>query len=376
VTIVEATKQLEPRQAGVGWDGARLDEMLATSERLFADTGSYMGLTGDLELKGSDPIGYEKLFSRLRGGLVSARETAMNISASPIVKELGELCFALYTPEGDSIALSTGIIVHIHTMSDALKYMVRSGWEDNPGIEPGDIFANNDPVIGDVHNADVQTFVPIFWEGELVAWAGGVTHVLDIGAKTPGGVPFGPITRLDDGLDLPCMKIGANDELAAWHLKRCELQTRAPMYYLLDEKTRLAGCHLIREAVERVILEEGIDRFKQFSREVIEEGRRSFKSRIREMTVPGRYRSPAFGELTLTDKEALPAQARRDLVMHSPFEVRIGGDGTYELDYDGCSAWGHHSLNCTPSAMQGRSGCSSRRRWCATTRSTTAPTWR
>jgi N-methylhydantoinase B/oxoprolinase/acetone carboxylase alpha subunit/acetone carboxylase gamma subunit len=353
MAIVDATRELEPAAGAIGWGGARLDEMLAESERLFAETGSYMGLTGDLELKASDPIGYEKLFSRLRGGLVSARETAMNISASPIVKELGELCFALYTPEGDSIALSTGIIVHIHTMSDALKYMVRNGWEDNPRIEPGDIFANNDPVIGDVHNADVQTFVPIFWEGELVAWAGGVTHVLDIGAKTPGGVPFGPITRLDDGLDLPCMKIGSDDELAAWHLKRCELQTRAPMYYLLDEKTRLAGCHLIREAVERVILEEGVDRFKQFSREVIEEGRRSFKSRIREMTVPGRYRSPAFCELTLTDKEALPAQARRDLVMHSPFEVRIGGDGTYELDYDGCSAWGHHSLNCTPSAMQG-----------------------
>ena len=93
---------------------------------------------------------------------MSARETALNISASPIVKELGELCFALYTPEGDSIALSTGIIVHVHTMSDALKFMVRNGYEDNPGIRPGDIFANNDPMIGDVHNADVQTFVPIF----------------------------------------------------------------------------------------------------------------------------------------------------------------------------------------------------------------------
>ena len=139
----------------------------------------------------SDPIGYEKLFSRIRGGLVSARETALNISASPIVRELGELCFALYTPEGDSLALSTGIIVHVHTMSDAIKWMVRNGYEDNPGIRPGDIFANNDPTIGDVHNADVQTFVPIFWEDELIAWAGGVTHVLDIGASTPGGVPVG-----------------------------------------------------------------------------------------------------------------------------------------------------------------------------------------
>jgi N-methylhydantoinase B/acetone carboxylase alpha subunit len=331
--------------------------MLAESERLFEETGRYYGLE-TLAMKETDPIGYEKLFSRLRGGLVSARETAMNISASPIVRELGELCFALYTPEGDSIALSTGIIVHVHTMSDAIKWMVRKDYERNPAIRPGDIFANNEPTIGNVHNADVQTFVPIFDETdptrpELVAWAGGVTHVLDIGATTPGGVPVGPTNRLEDGIDLPCMKIGDHDELSTWHLRRCETQTRAPMYYLLDEKTRLAGCHMIREAVERVILEEGIDRFKQFSREVIEEGRRSFKARIREMTVPGRYRSPAFMDVTFSGKPSLPVHAQRDFLMHSPFEVRIGGDGTFELDYDGCSAWGHHSMNCTPSGMQG-----------------------
>jgi len=108
------------------------------------------------------------------------------------VKEIGELCFGLYTPEGDSVALSTGIIVHIHTMSDAIKYMIRTGYEDDPGISPGDIFCNNDASIGDVHNADVLTIVPIFWEQELVGWAAGVTHEIDIGAKTPGGVPIGP----------------------------------------------------------------------------------------------------------------------------------------------------------------------------------------
>jgi N-methylhydantoinase B/acetone carboxylase alpha subunit len=350
MATIEATRE-EPK-AGIGWDGRSLAGMLEESESLFAATGRYAGLR-ELELMRSDPIGYEKLFSRLRGGLVSARSTALNISASPIVRELGELCFALYTPEGDSIALSTGIIVHVHTMSDAIKWMIRNGYEDNPRIRPGDIFANNDPTIGDVHNADVQTFVPIFWEGELLAWAGGVTHVLDIGASTPGGVPVGPTMRYEDGIDLPCMKVGEGDELARWHVERCRKRTRASAYYLLDERTRLAGCHMIRDAVERLVAEEGVERFKRFSREVIEEGRRSFKARIREMTVPGRYRAPAIFDAEFADKEQLPARARRDIVMHSPFEVRIGGDGTYELDYEGASAWGWHSMNCTPSGMQG-----------------------
>ncbi|MDX6687963.1 MAG: acetone carboxylase, alpha subunit, partial [Baekduia sp.] len=286
----------EPAAAPIGWAGQSLAQMLATSEELFERTGYYHGLE-HLPLKDADPLHFEKLFSRVRGGMVTARETALNISASPIVRELGEISFALYTPEGDNVALSTGIIVHVHTMSEAIKFMVRNGWEDNPSIRPGDIFANNQPTIGDVHNADVQTFVPIFnpeKPGELLAWAGGVIHVMDIGASTPGGVCVAPTTRFDDGIDLHCMKIGERDELARWHLKRVSMQSRAPGLYVLDERTRLSGCHMIRDAVERLVLEEGTDVFRQFMREVIEDGRRDFKSRVRGLLVPGRYRSSGF----------------------------------------------------------------------------------
>ena len=193
MATVESEKELLP-----------LQELMAERERQFAQTGAYAGLTGDLAFKQGDPILFEKIFSRLRGGLVSARETAMNISASPIVKELGELCFSFYTPEGDSVALSTGIIVHVHTMSDVIKHMIREGFEENPGINPGDVFCNNDSLIGDVHNADVQTIVPVFWEGRLVGWVAGVTHVIEIGASTPGSLPVGPISRFEDGIDIPC----------------------------------------------------------------------------------------------------------------------------------------------------------------------------
>ena len=354
MAIVAQTHDLEERDLPpIGWDGKTAKEMLEESERLFEESGSYHGLEGDLELQKDDPIRYEKLFSRLRGGMVSARETAMNISASPIVAEIGELSFMLYTPEGDSIALSTGIIVHVHTASDAIKFMIRQNYEENPGIAPGDIFCNNDAMIGDVHNADVLTMVPIFWEGELLGWAGGVTHEIDIGAKTPGSVPVGPISRFEDGIDIPARKIGANDELYADHVEAGRRGTRTPMYWTLDERTRVAGCHMVREAVERVILDEGVDTYKQFMREVIEEGRRSFQSRVRELTVPGRYRSPAFIEVPFADEEQLPEHARVDTMMHAPTELRITRDGKIEFDYDGASSWGYHSMNCTPSAMQG-----------------------
>ena len=230
MATIETVRELEEGRAPIGADGQTLKQMLEGSEARFEATGFYQGLA-DLEMKESNPLHFEKLFSRVRGGMVSARETALNISASPIVRELGEICFAVYTPEGDNVALSTGIIVHVHTMSEAIKFMVRHGWEDNPGIRPGDIFANNQPTLGDVHNADVQTFVPIFDpEGrELIGWAGGVIHVMDIGATTPGGVCVAPTTRFDDGIDLHCMKIGERDEIAQWHWKRVsDAEPRAP----------------------------------------------------------------------------------------------------------------------------------------------------
>lgn len=343
---------LEKPEKPIGWDGKTLKGMLEESEAFLEKTGRYWGLQ-ELKLKDTDPILYEKIFSKIRGGLVNARETAMNVSASPIVKEIGELCFALYTPEGDSVALSTGIIVHVHTMSDAIKYMIRQEFEENPGIASGDMFINNDPLVGDVHNGDVQTLVPLFWEGEIIGWAGGVTHEIDIGALTPGSVPVGPTHRFEDGIDCPVLKCGAKDTLFRDHELRCEKATRTPMYWKLDERARIAACHMIRRTVEEIIQEVGVETYKAFIREVIEEGRRSFLVRMREMTVPGRYRSPAFTEYSFSSETRLPVHARVDKMMHAPLEINIHGDGTFELSFEGADAWGWHSMNCTPSAMQG-----------------------
>src|SRR5436190_381741 len=162
-------------------------------------TGHYNGLTR-LELRERDPIRYEKLFSKLRGGLVHARETAKKIAASPIVEQEGELCFTLYNAAGDCVLTSTGIIIHVGTMGAAIKYMIENAWEVNPGINPGDMFTNNDCSIGNVHPCDIATIVPIFWEGKLVGWVGGVTHVIDLGAMTPGSMSTGQASRFGDGL--------------------------------------------------------------------------------------------------------------------------------------------------------------------------------
>lgn len=74
--------------SGIGYQGQTLTQMLEGSEQIFSQTGRCHGIN-DLALKAKDPIRFEKIASRLRGAMVGARETAINISASPIVREVG-----------------------------------------------------------------------------------------------------------------------------------------------------------------------------------------------------------------------------------------------------------------------------------------------
>jgi acetone carboxylase, alpha subunit len=309
-------------------------------------TGHYNGLAR-LELREKDPIGYEKLFSKIRGGLVHARETAKKIAASPIVEQEGELCFTLYNAVGDCVLTSTGIIIHVGTMGAAIKYMIENNWEDNPGINPGDMFTNNDCSIGNVHPCDIATIVPIFWAGKLIGWVGGVTHVIDTGAVTPGSMSTGQVQRFGDGYQITCRKTGVNDQPLRDWLHESQRSVRTPKYWILDERTRIAGCHMIRDMVEEIIAIEGLEAYEKFGFEVIEEGRRGLQSRIKAMTLPGKYRKVAFVDVPYAheDIQTPSAFAKIDTIMHSPVEMTIRPDATWRLDFEGASRWGWHTFN-------------------------------
>lgn len=344
-----ALKQNETNKGnktGIGWDGQTLKQMREEMDEISRSTGHYAGLES-LPFKESNPIQYEKIFSKLRGGVVHARETAKKVAASPIVEQEGELCFTLYTPEGDSVVTSTGIIIHVGTMGAAIKYMIKNDYEENPRIQDKDIFCNNDCQIGNVHPCDVHTIVPIFWEGELIGWVGGVTHVIDVGATAPGSMTVGPVSRYDDGYQIACRKIGSNDTLSKDWLIESQRAVRTTKYWLLDERTRIAGCHMIRDLVLDLIQEEGTDIYKSFIREVIEDGRRGFINQIKTLLIPGKYRQVSFVDVPYKDLQ-VPPYAQVNTIMHAPSEMAIHKDGKFEIDFEGVNRWGWHSYNATP----------------------------
>jgi acetone carboxylase, alpha subunit len=329
-----------------------LRQHLEESERLLADTGRYRGLAA-LAMKEKDPLLYERIYSRLHSTVVSAREAARRIAASPGVREVGEMVVALYTAEGDAITLSTGILVHVHTMSRFIKWMIRHDYEADPGINPGDIFANNDAFIGTVQVPDVMDVVPLFHDGELVGWAGAVCHELEVGGITPGGDVALAQERFTEGMFVCAEKVGLNDDLRRDYIVRCERCLREPVYWIMDEKAKVSACLDVRDRVLELIAEIGIDAYRAVVGEFIEEARRTQLDRMRLMSVPGRYRGVSFyGHVTAPGQQLLPL-GRQQALFHLPMEVTVDREGFTTLDFEGAGPWGYHSLNCTPAAMDG-----------------------
>ncbi|RVE92137.1 MULTISPECIES: hydantoinase B/oxoprolinase family protein [Sinorhizobium] len=329
-----------------------LQRRLLESERLMEETGCYDGIT-ELRLRRQDPLKFETLHTKLRAYCVSAREMARRISASPGVREVGEMVVAIYTPEGDAIALSNGIMVHVHTMSRFIKWMIRNGYEQNPCIRDGDIFANNDAFIGTVQVPDVMDVVPIFHEGTLVGWAGAVCHELEAGGITPGGDVCLAQERFTEGLFVCAEKIGENDEIRRDYVIRCERNLRMPIYWVLDEKAKVAACIDMRESVKQLIDEVGLEYWQRLSKEFIEEGRRAQLARTRQLTVPGIYRGHTFYGHVTEGKPGFQPLADPNWLYNIPIEMEITSEGKIRLDFDGTQPWGYHSMNCTPAGMDG-----------------------
>ncbi len=337
---------------GIGEDGKTLKEMLAENNRLFQETGCYAGITEPHVLK-EDPVKAELFHSRILASLIAGRETTRMISGSPFVNEIAELCIGLYTPEGDNIAQSTGIQTHIRPMGETIQWMIDNNYEQDVGIGDGDLFCSSDTSIAGAHPVDVYDILPIFWQAELVGWVCTVIMEIDIGAVGPYCMALPNAERASDGLRFCAEKVGFNDQLRRDFELKIERSVNMPDIFLLDRKGAIAANIRIREDVNNVIREFGLDYYKVGIRELIEEERRNQLARIKQRTVPGRYRNVAPLELYLADQPVAWLPGKQDTIRLVPLQMDILPSGRLVLDFEGTGEWGWHPCNCSPSALWG-----------------------
>ncbi|MFD4138204.1 hydantoinase B/oxoprolinase family protein [Streptomyces sp. NPDC058572] len=120
-----------------------------------------------------------------------------NTAHSVNIKERLDFSCALFDADGNLIANAPHIPVHLGSMGESIKEVLRR----NEGqMRPGDVYAINDPYHGGTHLPDVTVVTPVF-EGEelrfLVASRG---HHAEIGGITPGSMPAFSRTIDEEGV--------------------------------------------------------------------------------------------------------------------------------------------------------------------------------
>jgi N-methylhydantoinase B/oxoprolinase/acetone carboxylase alpha subunit len=252
----------------------------------------------EIERRGMErltPIDVELLTHKLSAIVEEARDVYMSLSISEGIIT-GDMNCGLFTASGDPVTVGTGIYFHTLLNNAQLKY-INKYYRDDPtvGLSDGDIYFFNDELSGGVHCMDMFTAMPIFWNGELVAWAECGGHQGETGSITPGGFAPTAKSRYDEGLHIPCMRIGENFVLRRDILDFMTGAVRNGFVFEADLRSRVATMLLIRNRFLRELERKGVDYVLGGMRQILVDGERNARTRLREIN-DGIFRSVLFND--------------------------------------------------------------------------------
>jgi N-methylhydantoinase B len=128
-------------------------------------------------------------------------------SKSTIIYETLDYGVAITDADGRLVAQGNGVPLFIGTL-DAAVNAVRDKFGASGQLRPGDIVVTNDPYGGGgTHLSDVSLIMPIYHEGELVAFVGNKAHWTELGGKDPGSWTTDSTEVYQEGLQFPNVKL-------------------------------------------------------------------------------------------------------------------------------------------------------------------------
>ena len=220
-----------------------------------------------------------------------------NTAYSVNIKERLDFSCALFDTEGNLIANAPHMPVHLGSMGESIKAVIR----ENAGrMQPGDVFALNDPYHGGTHLPDITVITPVYSDGAVsgepsprpspaggrgskadslplslrgagwgeggprpLFYVGSRGHHADIGGITPGSMPPFSTRIEEEGVQINNFKLVDRGVLREAEmialLESGEYPSRNPAQNMADLKAQIAanekGVQELRKMVEQFSLE-------------------------------------------------------------------------------------------------------------------------
>jgi N-methylhydantoinase B len=292
-----------------------------------------------LDIPVLDPIRLEIIANGLRSIADECFVALMRSSYSTNIKERKDHSIAIMDKNGRLVVQAALTLpIHIASMGGLMKCVLEKYGED---IHEGDIFIANDPhTAGGTHLPDINYAMPIFIEGEMVAFVCNIAHHADIGGMVPGSMAGGMSEIYQEGLRIPVIRLFDKGVLQTDIMDILMLNVRVPEERRGDHNAQIASCRLgVRRFMEVVDVHSLPSVLSAFD-EII--SRTAMRMRAAITEIPD-------GVYTFND--FMDADGINTYDIPICLTLTVKGDRIY-LDFDGTSQQVKGNINTTMNAVQ------------------------
>ena len=181
-------------------------------------------------------------------------------SMSPIIYEVLDYASGLTDSKGQLLTQGNGVTGFIGMLSDMVKQTLKKFGDGK--LKEGDIIIINDSYGGGgSHLSDVGLVMPIFFDGEIVAFSANKAHWTEVGGKDPGSFSNDATDIFQEGLQFPSVKLFNEGEINQAIVDIIEANVRFPELSLGDMWAQVAALKTGEKRVKELCEKHGKELF-------------------------------------------------------------------------------------------------------------------
>jgi N-methylhydantoinase B len=225
----------------------------------------------------ADPITAAVITSALRATAWEMSEALRRSSHSPIIREMLDYSCAVFTASGETVAQDDLIPAFLGAMASTMPHVIAAAGEQ---VRAGDAWMTNDPYRGGTHTPDVQIFVPVLNDGNVIAWCGNIGHHSDVGGTNPGTEGYANASIFEEGLRIPPLLLVDNGVINQPILELIKNNIRDPDSTAGDLRAQLAAAKLGQRRMLELVERYGVSTLLQAMEQVLDQSERRIRAAI------------------------------------------------------------------------------------------------
>lgn len=273
----------------------------------------------------------------IKDGLIAAGDemfyALQRTAKSVVIYEVLDYATGLTDATGQLITQGNGVAGFLGTLTYAVKFVLDKFGPEN--LHPGDIVILNDPYVGGgTHLSDVSLIMPIFFEGEIVAFSANKSHWTEVGGKDPGSWTTDATEIYQEGLQFPAVKIFRAGDVNQAVVDIIAANVRTPDMSVGDMYAGVAALRVGERRVDELFRKYGKDTVLYAIEDLLDYGERMARMELQKLPA-GIYEAVDY----IDD----------DGIGNGPFEVRVKVTITADeflCDFTGSSPQVPGPVNC------------------------------